>query len=495
MEHTEPKKIRLRFAPSPTGYLHVGGLRTALYSRLYAFRHGGQFVLRIEDTDQSRLVPGAVEKLIRALDWAGVDIDEGPYVSDDGTVKERGEFGPYTQSERLPLYKKYADQLISDGHAYYCFCSSERLTEVRQSQTLMRQPEMYDKHCRNIDPAEAKKRVDAGESHVIRMKMPSEGKSRVNDLIRGVVEFDYALIDDQVLMKSDGFPTYHLAVVVDDHLMRITHVFRGDEWLPSTPKHIKLYEMFGWQAPEFAHLPLILNPDRTKLSKRQGDVAVEDYRDKGYLPEAMVNFVALLGWNPTADREIYSMKELGEMFDITKVNKGGAVFNMDKLNWINREYMKGYSVQELAKNVKPFMRADVSNELLEKAVTIERQRANTVKEIADSIDYLIDENVELEASMIPWKKSTPEEALERLTSIRSVIQELPNEVFDSTEKIEVPIKELITARGWGNGDTLWPTRVSLTGKQNSPSPFEVIWALGREKTISRLSAAIQLLSK
>ena len=282
------ENIRVRFAPSPTGYLHVGGLRTALYNYLFARRNNGKFILRIEDTDKNRFVEGAVKNLIETLDWIGLDRDEGP--------SKEGEYGPYYQSQRLDIYKKYSEELINKGHAYYCFCSSERLTEIREKQQKQGLQSKYDKHCLSLTQDEINSNLQNNLPHVVRLNVQPDEKIIIDDIIRGRVEFDSNIVDDQVLIKSDGYPTYHLANVIDDHLMKITHVIRGEEWLSSTPKHILLYDFLGWEKPMFAHLPLLLNSDRSKLSKRQGDVAVEDYRAKGYLKEALVNFVALLGW-------------------------------------------------------------------------------------------------------------------------------------------------------------------------------------------------------
>src|SRR3989339_2194355 len=287
--------IKTRFAPSPTGFLHVGGLRTALYSYLFARKNNGVFMMRIEDTDQERFVEGGTENMIRSLKWAGLSIDEGVDMGEEGNVIQKGDKGPYIQSQRLDIYKKYVQELVEQGHAYYCFCSKERLEEVRKNQELNKMPTGYDGHCRDLDVAEAQKRVMTGEKYVIRMKMPKTGTTVVDDMVRGKVEFKNELVDDQVLVKADGFPTYHLAVVVDDHLMEVTHVIRGEEWLPSTPKHIQLYKMFGWDLPQFGHLSMLINEQKQKLSKRHGDVSVEDFKQKGYLPEAMVNFIAFLG--------------------------------------------------------------------------------------------------------------------------------------------------------------------------------------------------------
>ena len=324
---------RVRFAPSPTGYLHVGGLRTALYNYLFAKRNNGTFVLRIEDTDRNRYVEGAVENLIKALNWAGLNYDEGPEVG--------GNFGPYLQSERLDIYKKYADELIEKGKAYYCFCTPERLKSLKEEQEKQKLPQAkYDKHCLHLSKEEIANNLAAGIAKVVRLNVEQNHTIKFDDIIREHVEFESNNVDDQVLIKSDGYPTYHLANVVDDHLMKITHVIRGEEWLSSTPKHVLLYDAFGWERPIFAHLPLLLNPDRSKLSKRQGDVAVEDYRDKGYLKDALINFVALLGWNAGDDKEFYYMDELIYSFSLERVNKAGAVFDLQKLNWLNAEHLQ-----------------------------------------------------------------------------------------------------------------------------------------------------------
>jgi len=327
---TENTEIRVRFAPSPTGYLHLGGLRTALFNYLYARSLGGKFVLRIEDTDRSRFVEGAWENLLEVFGWLGIDFDEGPHLG--------GVFAPYIQSQRLEIYRRCADELLASGKAYRCFCTAERLDEMRKVQTAAGDNPMYDRRCRKIPPASAEKRAQS-EAYVIRLAMPDTGIISFNDGVRGNVEFEAAAVDDQVLVKSDGFPTYHLANVIDDHLMQISEVIRGEEWLTSTPKHIHLYDVFGWTAPKFYHLPLLLNQDRSKLSKRQGDVAVEDYRAKGYLPDALINYSALLGWHPADDREFLSRSEIIERFSLDRINKAGAVFDIDKLNWLNRQHL------------------------------------------------------------------------------------------------------------------------------------------------------------
>jgi nondiscriminating glutamyl-tRNA synthetase len=307
--------IRTRFAPSPTGYMHVGNMRTALFSYLLAKHNGGTFLLRIEDTDKTRQVENGIEIILKSLYWGGIKPDEGVMLDEKGEITQKGKFGPYIQSERLLIYQKYAQELLDKGHAYYCFCSSERLEKLRDLQQKNKLPTGYDGECLKLKPDEALARVKAGDKYVVRLKMPKEGETVFTDLIRGEVRFQNKLVDDQVLIKADGFPTYHMAVVVDDHLMEITHVIRGEEWVSSAPKHIQLYKYLGWELPQFAHLPLLLNPDKSKLSKRQGDVAVEDYRKKGYLPEAIINFIAFLGWNPGTEKELFSMDELIKEFN------------------------------------------------------------------------------------------------------------------------------------------------------------------------------------
>ncbi|MBI5732269.1 MAG: glutamate--tRNA ligase, partial [Candidatus Magasanikbacteria bacterium] len=382
-------KIRVRFAPSPTGYLHIGSLRTALFNYLFARQKGGDFILRIEDTDQTRYVAGAVEQLIAALNQMGLAYDEGPILK-NGKITEKGDWGPYFQSQRTAFYQKYADKLIESGRAYYCFCAAERLEKLRQTQQLNKQPTIYDGSCRRLSAADCQKKIRDKVPYVIRLKVPKKGKTKFHDLIRGEVEFENKLIDDQIILKSDGFPTYHLANVVDDCLMKISHVIRGEEWLPSMPKHILLYQAFGWEPPRFAHLPLLLNPDKSKLSKRQGDVAVEDYLKKGYLPEALLNFVALLGWNPGTEREIFNLKELVEIFDLARVQKAGAIFNLQKLDWLNAQFIKKKTLKELVKISLPFLKkaglikkSGEEMEKIEKIAVLERARLNRLSDLPE----------------------------------------------------------------------------------------------------------------
>jgi glutamyl-tRNA synthetase len=479
--------VRVRFAPSPTGYLHIGGLRSALYNWLFARHHGGTFILRVEDTDRSRYVEGAIENLYRSLVSCGLTPDEGVAVEGDAIV-DKGPHGPYLQSTRREKHLQYAYDLIEKDAAYYCFCTKERLEEVAKQQQLLKQPIMYDRHCRNLSKQEAENRAAIGDEHVIRLKVPTEGSIKMQDMIRGDVEIPWAQVDDQVIIKSDGFPTYHLAATSDDHDMEISHVIRGEEWLSSLPKHLFIFQTMGWKAPQYAHLPLLLNPDRSKLSKRQGDVAVEDYLNKGYLPEALINFVALLGWNPTSDREIFEKEELATLFDISKVNKGGAVFNVEKLDWLNGHYIKSMPVEEYFERLRKsgFLPEGI---VAERAARIVRERLNTLGEVPAAIKET-SELAEYHAENLVWKKSTPEDAKARLEAMHAYLEGKDEAWFGNVAVMEEETRTWIADKGWTNGDTLWPTRVALSGREKSPSPFELMFVLGKDVSLVRLDAAI-----
>lgn len=487
--------IKTRFAPSPTGYLHVGGLRTALYSYLYAKKNGGKFLLRIEDTDRERYVADGVDNILKSLYWAGIVPDEGVVMGKDGEIGETGKNGPYTQSERLPIYRKHADSLLEAGNAYFCFCTPERLTELREQQTAKKLPTGYDGHCLALDPVETKKRVDAGERCVVRLKMPKSGETIFTDMIRGEVRFKNELVDDQVLMKSDGYPTYHFAVVVDDHLMEITHIIRGEEWISSVPKHLQIYKYFGWEVPQMAHLPLLLNPDKSKLSKRQGDVAVEDYMKKGYLPEALVNFVAFLGWNPGTEKELYTLDELVEDFDFSKVGKTGAVFNVDKLNWFNKQYLKNLSNKELVKLAQPWLveaGIDANNKVVEKAAGLERERITVLSELPEAIKFIF-KLPGYTADLLVWKKSSAEEVKKILPTLAEFMNTISVQDWNK-EKLEEKIKEWVGQMGYSTGSVLWPMRAALSGQENSPGPFEIAEVLGKEAVLERIALAIKKLN-
>lgn len=484
--------IRVRFAPSPTGFLHVGSLRTALYNFLFARQNDGDFILRVEDTDRSRHVEGAVESLLQVMKIMELDWDEGPTLGG----KEKGKFGPYIQSQRTEIYKRYADELVAKGHAYYCFCSAERLEESRKTQQANKMPTMYDGRCRGLDKSAIAKNLKEKTPHVIRLAVPKEGITKFEDIIRGEVGFENKLIDDQVLVKSDGFPTYHLANVVDDYLMKITHVIRGEEWLPSTPKHILLYQAFDWEAPRFAHIPLLLNLDKSKLSKRQGDVAVEDYLKKGYLPKALLNFVALLGWNPGTEQEIFSLPELIKTFDITKVQKAGAVFNLEKLDWMNGEYIKKMPIKELVKKCLPFLQeakydlGEFGKEKFEKIVQLEQERMKKLIDFPQAVEFFFKEP-QYDAKILVWKKSDKETACGRL---KILIKFYDTFTGDWSEKgIERATMDLIAKENLANGPTLWPMRAALSGREASPGPFAIAAILGQKETVKRLKTAVALL--
>ena len=476
--------VRVRFAPSPTGYLHVGGLRTALYNYLVAKRSGGTFILRIEDTDQSRKVEGATENLIEALKWAGVEFDEGP--------GKDGNHGPYIQSQRLSLYHNHVRTLLGHDKAYYCFCTTERLDQLRKQQSESGVDPKYDRFCRNIPYEQAQKRIALNEPHVVRMKVPLGGEMTFDDTIRGKVTISYTVMDDQVILKSDGFPTYHLAVVVDDHLMEISHVIRGEEWLPSTPKHILLYQYFGWDVPMFAHLPLLLNPDKSKLSKRQGDVAVEDYRAKGYLKEALINFVAFLGWNPGDEREIFSIQDLIKEFSLERVGKAGAVFNIDKLNWMNQQHMKLKSNNELLPLVKPLMAGKGWNsfpdEYIKNVIGLMKERVVVLSDFVNSTSYFFEDpsSYDEAAKAKNWNADSSNYLKKLSVRLQVLIQ------FDSAS-IENALRTTATEFNIGAGKLIHPLRLALSGISQGPSLFHLAEVLGKETVLRRIDAALERL--
>ncbi|MBI4138841.1 glutamate--tRNA ligase [Candidatus Uhrbacteria bacterium] len=490
----KPGRVRVRFAPSPTGFLHIGGLRTALYNELLARRHGGDFILRIEDTDQSRAVAGGIENICRSLAATGVIPNEGVWLDADDRIIQRGGVGPYIQSERRARYHAAAASLIEGGHAYECFCAPERLDALREKQHAARKPTMYDGHCREHDRHEARRRVEKGEKHVVRLKLPKAGSVTVWDAVRDDVTFDWAGIDDQIIMKSDGFPTYHLAATVDDHDMGITHVIRGEEWLPSSPKHLFIYKAFGWTPPVFAHLPLLLNPDHSKLSKRQGDVAVEDYLAKGYLPEALVNFVALLGWNPSADRDVYSHDELAAAFDLAKVNKAGAVFNIEKLDWLNAQHLRTMPEERYLELVRPFLPKTTRDEdFVRRCLLLVRDRVIRTSDVRLCTAYLFEKTLTYDDVSLTWKTQEPIQAVERLKAVDELLHGLDEEAVLDAHAVERAVKQLIAERGWGNGDTLWPLRVALSGQEKSPGPFELIACYGTIRARQRIRDAVKRL--
>ena len=473
-------EIRVRFAPSPTGYLHVGGLRTALYNYLYAKKVGGKFILRIEDTDRTRYVEGAVENLIRSLKLVGLDFDEGPDVG--------GEFGPYFQSQRNDLYNLHIEELLEKDKAYRCFCSSEDLQKMREESLAKGLDTRYDGRCRHLAPEQVEAKIAAGEPYVIREKIPTEGEMFFYDIVRGKVTFPWNMVDDQVLIKSDGYPTYHFANVIDDHYMHISSVIRGEEWLSSVPKHLFLYEAFGWKAPKMAHLPLLLNSDKSKLSKRQGDVAVEDYLAKGYLPEALINFVALLGWHDKGNQELFSMEELIKAFSLKRISKAGAVFDVEKLQWMNGQYMKSMKLEYIAQQAKPFVEKaefDLSdNKKFLSAIEFARERVNQLTEIAEEIKpfyitpELTAEYQELAAAENSqnifkfWKEQLSAKAEWAATELNDLIKQTTKET------------------GAKGKDLYFPIRLALFRTVHGPEVPMIIEMIGLEEAINRFDRLI-----
>lgn len=483
------KEVRVRFAPSPTGYLHVGGLRTALYNYLFAKHNNGKFILRIEDTDRSRYVEGAVEKLIESLNWVGLDYDEGP--------EKTGNFGPYYQSQRLDIYHEHVKDLIAQNKAYYCFCSPERLNKLREEQQKLKLPQAkYDKHCLALSKEEIKLNLENKVPHVIRLNVEPNQIIRFNDYVRKNVEFNTDNIDDQILIKSDGFPTYHLANVVDDHKMRISHVIRGEEWLSSTPKHVLLYNYFGWDLPEFAHLPLLLNSDKSKLSKRQGDVAVEDYKGKGYLKEALLNFVALLGWNYGDDQEFYLLNELVEKFSLGKVNKAGAVFNVEKLDWLNGVHIRHKSNEELLHSFKhelqqsKYGEIEYSDDFLIAIVEAMKERITFVKELIDNCHYFYERPKNYDQTIV--KKRWKDDSIELLNIF---LNKLSNNNIKQKEDFETALKAVVEEKNCGLGRLIHPVRLSVSGVGIGPGIYDLLVILGKEEVIERIKIAIQEIPK
>ncbi|MCK9274682.1 MAG: glutamate--tRNA ligase [Syntrophales bacterium] len=475
------QEVRVRFAPSPTGYLHVGGLRTALFNYLFARKEGGKFILRIEDTDQKRYIQGALDNLMASLKNMGLDYDEGPDVG--------GPYGPYIQSERIEIYRKYTEKLLESKTAYYCFCSEERLENLRETQRKLKKPPMYDGKCRDLTESEVKEKLAAGIPFVIRLRFPKEGRTIFDDVIRRKVAVDNSVVDDQVLLKSDGFPTYHLANVIDDHLMGISHVIRGEEWLSSVPKHIFLYRALDWKIPVFVHLPLLLNPDRSKLSKRQGDVAVETYIEKGYLPEALINFIALLGWHSADDRELYTLPELEQTFSLDRINKAGAVFDIDKLNWMNGWYIRNFDTGTIADRARPFFEThgiDVSDSAkFEKVIAVTRDYTSNLEEMPPRgrVFYETPQFSEEDNVLINEENSK---------AIYSYwIHELKKQSEWSKEDLTKLIEDSMKVLSLKGKKFFFPLRLALFGNTHGPDIPTIIDILGRDESIKRLENCLK----
>lgn len=503
------QSVRVRFAPSPTGPLHIGGVRTALFNYLFAKKHGGDFILRIEDTDQTRYVEGAEEYINESLNWCGIPYDEGP--------NKDGGYGPYRQSERKEIYRKYAEQLVNENKAYYAFDTAEELDSHRKDHEINGKTFIYNWHNRDkgkltnslvLSEEEVKAKIDEGESYVIRFKSPKDQTLQLKDIIRGDISIDTNTLDDKVLFKSDGMPTYHLANIVDDHLMRITHVIRGEEWLPSLALHYQLYDAFGWEKPQFAHLPLILKPTgKGKLSKRDGDklgfpvfpLAWKDdhsenttrgYREDGYFPGAVVNFLAFLGWNPGTEQEIFSLEELIHAFDLEEVNKSGARFDPDKTKWYNHQYMQLQSNNSLAAqfvNLYPEIQ-DVDINYTEMVINLIKERATFVDDFWELGSFFFETPTELDVKSV--KKAWKEDTSELMSNLISVIETISDY---GVENIQNTIKSWITSQEIGFGKVMMPLRLALVGSLKGPDVFQIMYMIGKAECIRRIENAINTL--
>ncbi len=481
-------EVRTRFAPSPTGYMHVGNLRTALYTYLIARQNNGKFILRIEDTDQERYVEGAVDLIYRTMKETGMVWDEGPDVG--------GNYGPYIQSERRGLYMEYAKELVEKGAAYYCFCDKERLDELKLIHSISKVPHKYDGHCRNLSKEEVEAKLAAGVPFVIRQKIPTEGTTTFHDEIYGEITVDNSELDDQILVKTDGLPTYNFANVVDDHLMNITHVVRGKEYLSSAPKYNLLYEAFGWEIPKYVHCAPVMKDAQNKLSKRNGDASYEDLIKKGYLKDAVLNYIALLGWAPKSEQEKFTLEELIQEFDIAGISKSPAIFDNEKLAWLNGEYIKALPAEEFKEKAMPFIRETVKREDIDfdALAALLQGRTQILNEIPEMVDFL-DTLPEYDIALYTHKKmkTNPENSL---TSLKETLPVLEGLTEWTQENIHTALFDLIAKLEVKNGLILWPLRTALSGKQFTPGGgVELAYLLGKDETIARIKKGIEKLAE
>jgi len=470
--------VRVRFAPSPTGSLHIGGVRTVLFAELFARQNGGALVLRIEDTDQERLVPGAIDTIYDGLQWVGIRADEGP--------REGGPHAPYIQSERLPLYQEHASRLVRDGAAYYCFCSKERLEEMRRAQQARGDAvTRYDGQCRSLDPTQAAERA-AAETHVVRLKVPEDGTITLHDLVYGDIEWPLSSIDDQVLLKSDGFPTYHLAVVVDDHAMGITHIFRAEDWLPSTPKHLLVYAAFGWDPPAHAHLPNVLGPDGKKLSKRHGATAVSEFRARGFIPEGVTNYLALLGWAPGTEEEVFSHEELVARWQIDHVQHANARWDEQRLLFFNGLWIRRLDEDDLLQRVRADVPGEWDEQVVRAAIPHIRERMRTISEAKDLLSFLFSDDIPHDRDVIVPRKRDAGETSKALGMTGVFLRYA--EPFEANV-IDSGLKAIAEDLTWPVRDVHFAVRGAVTGSRVGFSLYDSIAMLGRERALARLEAA------
>ncbi|MBI3930715.1 MAG: glutamate--tRNA ligase [Chloroflexi bacterium] len=484
--------VRVRFAPSPTGRPHVGGIRTAMFNWLMARHYGGRFILRIEDTDVTRKVEGAVADIMEGLRWLGLDWDEGPEAG--------GDYGPYVQSQRLTLYQAAARRLVSQGDAYYCYCSPKRLEEMRAEQARRKQPPGYDRHCRELSEPERAQKTADGIKPVVRFKMPLEGDITHDDVIYGKVTFDLSTLDDFVLLKSDDYPTYHLANVVDDHAMEISHVIRGEEWISSTPRHLLIYRALGYQPPQYVHHPLILGPDHAKLSKRHGDVSILEFRENGYLPETMFNFIALIGWSLDDKTELLTRQQLIDNFSLERIGKTAAIFNREKLDWMNGVYIRRLSPEDFVQRSLPFLdkglpagiKRPLPTEYVRQIMPLIQERARTMAEVAELTEFFFVAQLDYDANLLVGKNLTQESASQALEMAQKRLGQLA--VF-ATESLEILLRPLAVELGLKTGQLFGTLRVATTGRTIAPPLFDTMAVLGKERCLRRIEAALDSLHK
>ncbi len=491
---TQP--VRVRFAPSPTGMPHVGGIRTVMFNWLMARHYGGTFILRIEDTDVARKVEGAIEYIMEGLRWLGLDWDEGP---DKG-----GDYGPYTQSERLDLYQQAAERLIKQGDAYYCYCSPERLTKMRDEQTARKQPPGYDRLCRALTPHECSEKEANGIKPVVRFKIPLEGQVIHDDIVYGKVTFDLSTLDDFILLKSDGYPTYHLANVVDDHAMKISHVIRGEEWISSVPRHLLIYKALAYEPPQYVHHALLRGPDHSKLSKRHGDVSILEFRDNGYLPEAMFNFIGLLGWSLDDKTEIMTRQQFIDNFSLERIGKTGAIFDRKKLEWMNGVYIRALSPEDFMNRSLPFLEPfgksglppeverPLDKNYLMQMLPLVQDRAKTLAEVSELVKFFFVEESDYPLESLVGKGMTKESAIKALEVSRQRILKL--EQFD-TETLEIVLRPLAEELGMKTGQLFGTLRTAVTGRTATPPLFETMAVLGKERCLERIDHALARLNQ
>lgn len=476
-------QVRTRMAPSPTGEMHVGSMATLLKNYAFAKKYGGQFILRIEDTDKVREVAGGVDAIQAIIKRYGLDWDEGP--------GKGGEYGPYIQSARLDIYKKEVQKLIDNDKAYYCFCSKERLAEVKEQQIANKQPPHYDRHCRDISKEEAKQRVESGEEYVIRLKVPSDQEITFTDLLRGEITFNSNLIDDQVLLKSDGYPTYHLAVVIDDYLMKISHIMRGEEWISSTPKHVLLYQAFGWPVPVFAHIPVFLNPDgKGKMSKRKGMVSAASFLDRGYLPEAMLNFFMILGWAKKDQEEVISLEEYIKEFEPSDLSSNSVAFDIKKLNWLNGVYIRRLSSKQLEEKIVPFVPQDFPADKVAQVLPLIQERLVTLADFEQLTKFFYG-SINYETDLL-LKKADSKELV--TLELNETIKEMEALLDWSLLELEEKIMGLQEKKDWHRGQFFMMLRIAVTGEKATPPLFDTMIVLGKDLVISRLKEALNKLN-